>query len=90
MIGLLALPLLASAAQAGLWGFRGGHYNDTGGIIPWAPDIADSYMEIAANECAHWDKLAIITSVRPHEGDYINFICVWPRDYDPRRTRWGY
>ena len=84
----LALPLLASAAQAGLWGFRGGHFNDTGGIIPWSPDIAGSYREIAAEECARFNKLAVITSVHPVYGDFIGFACVWPRDYDPYKTGW--
>ena len=83
----LALPFLAGAAQAGWWGFHG-HTNDTGGIIAWTPEIAGSYREIAAAECARWDKVAIITSVHPVYGDYVNFTCVWPRDYDPRKTGW--
>ena len=84
----IALPLLVSAAQAGLWGFRGGHYNDTGGIIPWSPDIATTYRDIAAVECAHFNKVAIITSVHPVYGDFIAFACAWPPDYDPRKTGW--
>ncbi len=82
-----ALPLLASGAQAGWWGFRG-HTNDTGGIIAWSPEIAGRYREIAAAECARWNKLAIVTSVHPVYGDYVDFVCVWPRDYDPRKTGW--
>ena len=82
----VALPLLASAAQAGVFGIYGGHSNDTGGIIPWSPDIAHSYREIAAAECARWDKLAVITSVHRVYGDYVGFACVYPRWYDPRKA----
>jgi hypothetical protein len=83
----VALPLLAPVAQAGFFGISGGHSNDTGGIIPWSPEIAHSYREIAAAECARWDKLALITSVHPVYGDYIGFACVWPPDYDPRKVQ---
>jgi hypothetical protein len=83
----IALPLLAPPVQAGWWGFRG-HTNDTGGIIAWSPETAGTYREIAAAECARWHKLAVITSVHPVYGDYIGFACVWPRDYDPRKTGW--
>ena len=62
--------------------------NDTGGIIPWSPDIAGSYREIAAEECGRFNKLAVITSVHPVYSDFIAFACVWPRDYDPRKTGW--
>lgn len=88
LVAALSLPLLASSAQAGWWGFRGGHYNDTGGMIPWSPDIAHVYKDIAADECAHFNKIAIITSVHRVYGDYIGFVCHFPRDYDPRKGRW--
>jgi hypothetical protein len=81
----VALPLLATAAQAGLWGFRGGHTNDIGGIFPWSPDLVGHYREIAAAECAHWNKIGIVTSVHARYGDYVTFVCVWPRGYDPRK-----
>jgi hypothetical protein len=42
----LALPLLSAGAQAGFFGIRGGHSNDTGGIIPWSPEIAHTYRDI--------------------------------------------
>jgi hypothetical protein len=91
IVAVLALPLLATAAQAGWWGFRGGHTNDTGGIFPWSPDLVGHYREIAAAECARWDKLAVVTSVHPHYGDYVAFVCRFPRGYDPRREeRWGW
>jgi len=89
LAAILALPLLATAAQAGLWGFRGGHTNDTGGIFPWSPDLVGHYREIAAAECARWDKVAIVTSVHARYGDYVAFECRWPRRYDPRKGRYG-
>ena len=87
----VALPLLAGSAQgvhAGstLVGLRGGHSNDTGGIIPFNPVTARIYRDIAAAECARWDKVAHITSVHPVYGDYIGYICHFPRGYDPRRA----
>jgi len=81
----LALPFLAAGAQAG----SGGHSNDTGGIIPFTPETAYTYREIAAAQCARWDKVAYITSVHPRYGDYIGYVCHFPRGFDPRRDgRW--
>lgn len=80
---LLALPFVASPAQAGLFGVWGGHSNDTGGIIPWWPGI--DYRYVAAAECWRWNKIAIITSVGRAYGDYIGFSCLFPRGYDPRK-----
>jgi hypothetical protein len=86
----LALPLLATEAQASWWGFRDGHTNDTGGIFPWSPDLVGHYHEIAASECARWNKVGVVTSVHAHYGDYVAFVCRWPRHYDPRREgSWG-
>jgi hypothetical protein len=82
----LALPLLAGGAQAGVWG---GHSNDTGGIIPWSPEIAHTYRDIAAEQCARWKKVAIITSVHRVYGDYVGFVCHFARGYDPRKARWA-
>ena len=82
---LLWLPLFAAGAQAGVWG---GHSNDTGGIIPWSPAIAYTYRDIAAADCARWNKVAIITSVHRVYGDYVGFACYFPRGYDPRKMRW--
>ena len=89
LAAVLAVPLLATVAQAGLWGYGGGHTNDTGGIIPWSPEIANTYRDIAAAECARWDKIAVITSVNRVYGDYVGFACVFPRDYDPRNGHWN-
>lgn len=85
----LALPLLVTAAHAGFWGWNG-HTNDTGGIIAWSPETALTYREIAAGECARWNKLAVITSVHRVYGDYISFVCIWPRGYDPEKERYGW
>jgi len=49
-----------------------------------------TYREIAASECARWNKLAVITSVHRVYGDYISFVCIWPRGYDPERERYGW
>lgn len=79
----LAASLLAggaSAARAEGWGIQS---NDTGGIIPWSPAIAHTYRQIAAAECARWYKVAYITSVHRVYGDYVGFVCVFPRGYDP-------
>jgi hypothetical protein len=81
----LILPFLAVGAQAGIWGWPG-HSNDTGGIIPWSPEIATTYRQIAAAECARWDKIAVITSVHRVYGDFVGFSCVFPRWYDPRKA----
>ena len=86
----LALPLLSAGAQAGFFGIWGGHSNDTGGIIPWSPEIAHTYRDIAAAECARWNKFAIITSVHRVYGDYVGFACYVPRGYDPRKAGWGW
>jgi len=91
LAAVLALPLLAAGAQAGsnLVGIWGGHSNDTGGIIPWTPETDRIYREIAAAECARWEKVAFITSVHRVYGDYIGYVCHFPRGYDPRRDgRW--
>jgi hypothetical protein len=88
---LLCVPFFAAGAQAGiLAGIWGGHSNDTGGIIPWSPAIAYTYRDIAAAECARWNKFAIITSVHRVYGDYVGFACYFPRGYDPRKARWGW
>lgn len=63
--------------------------NDTGGIIQWTPEIDGAYREIAADHCAHWHRLAMITSVHRHYGDYVGFRCVADRRYDPRKE-WYY
>lgn len=50
--------------------------NDTGGIIPYAPDLEGIYRELAADHCARWGRLSHITSVHRRYGDYISFVCI--------------
>jgi hypothetical protein len=73
-----------SGAQAG-YVFKG---NDTGGIISWTPEIAYSYKEIAAIHCWQYNKVAFITSIHPVYGDYVGFVCAYPRGYDPVKARY--
>jgi hypothetical protein len=80
---VLALPLLAAPAQADWW--NGVNGNDVGGIIPWSPDIAHTYRQIAAGHCARFDKVAVVTSAHKESGDYVGFRCYFPRGYDPRK-----
>ena len=76
---------LVMPAQAWWGGVRG---NDTGGIISWSPEIVPVYPQMAADHCARWNKVAVITSVHPWYGDFIGFQCRWPRGYDPRKHMW--
>ena len=50
--------------------------NDTGGIIPYSPDLEHVYPRIAADYCASWGRLAHVTSVHRRYGDYISFVCI--------------
>ena len=79
-----AMLFAASGAQAG-YVFKG---NDTGGIISWNPEIAYSYKEIAAIHCSQYNKVAFITSIHPVYGDYVGFVCAFPRGYDPVKARY--
>lgn len=79
-IVIAALSLAPGAASAHVWGVKG---NDTGGIIPWTPEIRYVYKDIAAAHCAAFNKQARITSVHAWYGDYIGFSCRFPRGYDP-------
>ena len=72
----------ASVASAGLlgpgpwfgrvwvWG------NDTGGIIPYVPEIRGVYRGMAAEYCARWGRLSRVTSAHLRYGDYIGFVCM--------------
>jgi hypothetical protein len=92
---LLATVLVLSsfAAQAGLnFGMGPGPGltgNDTGGIIQWTPEIDHIYRDIAAEHCARWNRVAQITSVHRWYGEYIGFVCLVDRYYDPRKA-WLY
>lgn len=50
--------------------------NDTGGIIPYTPEIKGVYRQMAASYCAHWHRLSQVTSVHRKYGDYISFVCM--------------
>ena len=86
----LVLSLCGLPAQAEIWSVFGINGNDTGGIIPWSPDLrAYGYREAAQHHCRGYHKLARITSVHPRYGDYVGFACEFPRSYDPVKAgRW--
>jgi hypothetical protein len=50
--------------------------NDTGGIIPYSPEVKHIYRDLAAGYCARWGRLSHVTSVRRRYGDYISFVCI--------------
>lgn len=50
--------------------------NDTGGIMPYSPDLEGVYETIAQDYCARWHRLSHITSVHRMYGDYISFVCI--------------
>jgi hypothetical protein len=85
-IALVALAVPALAGNYPASGMRGLTGNDTGGVIEWTPEIADSYFAIAAEHCARWNRLAFITSVHRRYGDFVGFLCVVDRRYDPRKA----
>ena len=84
MIGACAFALAATTAQAG-YVFKG---NDTGGIISWNPEVALIYKEVAAEHCSRYNKVAFITSIHANYGDYVAFVCAFPRGYDPVKARY--
>jgi hypothetical protein len=83
-VAACAMVFAAGAAHAG-YIFKG---NDTGGIISWSPAIAHTYREIAAAHCYQYNKIAFITSIHPVYGDYVGFVCAFPRGYDPVKARY--
>jgi hypothetical protein len=84
MIAAGAFALAATSAQAG-YVFKG---NDTGGIISWSPEVASIYQQVAAAHCSRYNKVAFITSIHPNYGDYVGFVCAFPRGYDPVKERY--
>jgi hypothetical protein len=70
---VVALGILLSACAGPGSGITG---NDTGGIIPYSPDVKRTYRELAAAYCARWDRLSHVTSVHRKYGDYISFVCI--------------
>jgi hypothetical protein len=80
----LLLPIITAPALAGDW--VPVQANDVGGIIAWSPAIAHDYRDIAAAECARFDKVAVISSVHRRYGDYVGFRCHFAHRYDPRKA----
>ena len=64
----------ATAEVSGPWPSISG--NDTGGIIPYTPDLEGLYPQIARDYCASWGRLSQVTSVHRRYGDYISFVCM--------------
>jgi len=87
LLALFGSSWFASPAGAGWW--YGQYGNDTGGYIPWSPEIRPIYRDIAAQHCAQYFKVARITSVHPWYGDYVGFACAFTRDYDPTKAWYG-
>lgn len=87
---LLATALIAAPAQAEIWSVYNINGNDTGGIIPWSPQLrAYGYREAAQHHCTGYKKIARVTSVVQGYGNYVGFACEFPRDYDPvKRGDW--
>jgi len=80
--GLFAAAALLLASCSSVHGVVS---NDIGGIIPWSPENHAAMHAIAGERCARWHKRARITSVHARHGDYIGFVCFFPRGYDPVR-----
>jgi len=49
--------------------------NSVGGIIPYRPDPADTYQQIAEEFCARYGRLGKVTSIHRIYGDYVAFVC---------------
>ena len=80
IVGALAVLLGIGSSGAVLASFTGpGPWitgNDTGGIIPYSPDLEGVYQQMAQDYCARWRRLSHITSVHRFYGDYISFVCI--------------
>ena len=86
---ITAAVLFAVPANAGWFDAIKG--NDTGGIVPWAPNLSETLGTTASAHCANYNKIALVTSFPRKPGDYAGFICAFPRDYDPVKSRgWGW
>ena len=71
------LAVLAALLMLADCGTHGPVGNDTGGIIPWSPEVEHDALEIAQSNCGSYNKYAVITSVSRHYGDYIAYSCTW-------------
>lgn len=94
VLAALAVSLLASpsahAINGETWSIFSINGNDTGGIIPWSPQLrAYGYRDAAQAHCSGYNRVARITSVHARYGDYVGFACEFPRGYDPVKSgRW--
>jgi len=84
VLSAVALGCISSSAQAAYIAFG----NQEGGLIPSIPDLRDrefqrDAVQIAAEHCAFYNRVAYITGVVPGYGNYISFICRYPPGYDP-------
>src|SRR5258708_32575801 len=87
-LSLLGGPALAVNGETlSIFNING---NDTGGIIPWSPQLrAYGYHEAAQAHCNGYHRVARVTSVHARYGDYVGFACEFPRGYDPVKAgRW--
>jgi hypothetical protein len=79
LIGLAAALASGSAAFGSGGTFTGPGPgitgNDTGGIFPYSPAVADIYQQIAEDHCARFGRLAKVTSIHRQYGDYVSFVC---------------
>jgi len=81
---VLLLPIagsgiaFAGSFSAGPWNGRIWPWgNDTGGIIPYSPEVTvAAYRDMAADYCARWGRLSQITSVDRKYRDYVGFTCI--------------
>ena len=76
LIAVLSMALTGAAAARFAGPGPGVTGNDTGGIIPYSPDVEGIYKDIAAAHCARWGRLFFVTSVHRKYGDYISFVCI--------------
>jgi hypothetical protein len=93
LLAAFAVSLLANPAHAingETWSIFSINGNDTGGIIPWSPQLrAYGYRVAAQAHCDGYHRIARITSVHARYGDYVGFACEFPRGYDPVKAgRW--
>lgn len=86
---VVTLAMLAAAPAAADW-FGVAKGNDTGGIISWSPNLHETLQATASAHCAFYNKVALITGLPAQPGDYAAFVCAFPRDYDPEKTRWNW
>lgn len=69
-----------TASCAGAYGMTA---NDTGGMIPWSPQVQPVALDMANDHCGRYGRYAVITSVHPWPGDYIGFVCRIPNRWGP-------